>query len=375
MHIALISTSYPDQTPGSEAAGSFVADFAEELSKYVTVSVLAPGRFHDTEFRGNPAIHRFMVPKLPLSLLSPVRPTHWGAILKTLFAGQRAVNRLVNTGEIDHVFALWALPSGYWARNACKPHGIPYSVWALGSDIWTLGRFRILRAYLKTVLRECRNLFADGYVLKKDVEFISGRACELLPSVRRLPISGKKRIKTGPPYRLAYLGRWHPNKGIDILLKSLKILGDKDWKKIREVLICGGGPLEEQVKAGCYALKSSGRQVSLHGYLNKAEAARLLLRSDYLLLPSRIESIPVVFSDAMQAGCPVITTPVGDLPRILTEYQVGILSADISPRAFAAALRSALRKPPDSYRKGIGSALADFSVEQSARRLLGFLGA
>ena len=30
-HIAILTTSYPDNIPGSEAAGSFVGDFAREL--------------------------------------------------------------------------------------------------------------------------------------------------------------------------------------------------------------------------------------------------------------------------------------------------------------------------------------------------------
>ena len=34
-HIALITTSYPEGVAGAEAAGSFVEDFATELSRHV----------------------------------------------------------------------------------------------------------------------------------------------------------------------------------------------------------------------------------------------------------------------------------------------------------------------------------------------------
>ena len=42
-HIAIISTSYPTEQDDSEAAGSFVADFAATLSKKPQVTVIAPG--------------------------------------------------------------------------------------------------------------------------------------------------------------------------------------------------------------------------------------------------------------------------------------------------------------------------------------------
>jgi hypothetical protein len=41
LHVALVTTSYPDQQPGSEAAGSFVEDFAHALSEHARVTVIA----------------------------------------------------------------------------------------------------------------------------------------------------------------------------------------------------------------------------------------------------------------------------------------------------------------------------------------------
>ncbi len=44
------------------------------------------------------------------------------------------------------------------------------------------------------------------------------------------------------PYRLAFLGRWHPNKGTDLLLDALHQLRDEDWHRIEAVRIAGGAP-------------------------------------------------------------------------------------------------------------------------------------
>lgn len=343
-HIAIITTSFPDRDPGSAAAGSFVEDFSEVLSNHVGVTVIAPSLSQRKDERhGNLTIRRFIVPRLPLSLLRPGDPIHWSLIIKTLRAGQQAVQRLAGEARIDHILALWILPSGYWARNIWKSHGIPYSVWALGSDVWNLGKIPLVKNLLKIVLRDSFMCFADGYILKKDVEKISGKSCGFLASTRRLPTVKEKRLSTAPPYKLAYLGRWHHNKGTDILLDSLHLLSDEDWAKIEEVRIFGGGPLEKVVKSGYASLKEAGRPVLLGGYLDRTQAAKLLLWTDYLLIPSRIESIPVVFSDAMQSGCPVIATPVGDLPALIEKYGVGIMASGLTPDAFSRAIKSALK--------------------------------
>ena len=374
MHILLISTSYPEQTPGSEAAGSFVEDFAEAVSGHINVTVVAPGLNNVSEtYNANLTLRRFKVPYLPLSLLKPYNPAHWPLIIKTLNTGQREVQRLIDEEEIDYIMALWVLPSGYWARNIWKKHGIPYSVWALGSDIWSLGRIPLVKTLLKTVLRDSDICFADGYILKKDVERISGKSCEFLASTRRLPTMEEKNLSTAQPYKLAYLGRWHHNKGTDILLDSLHLLSDEDWAKIEEVRIFGGGPLEKIVKSGYASLKEAGRPVLLGGYLDKTQAAKLLLWADYLLISSRIESIPVVFSDAVQIGCPVITTPVGDLPHLIDRYKVGILSTEVSAKAFASAMCEALHKSPYLYINGLQDIKKQFNLFLTVDRLIGFI--
>jgi glycosyltransferase involved in cell wall biosynthesis len=72
-------------------------------------------------------------------------------------------------------------------------------------------------------------------------------------------------------------------------------------------------------------LRALGHPVNVGGYLDTAEATELIAWSDYLMLPSRVESIPVIFSDAAQLGRPLVATPVGDLPRLFGQHEFGIL--------------------------------------------------
>lgn len=371
-HIVVISTSFPDVAfqAGQEAAGAFVYDFVTELARHVQVTAVVPGSRTKTEQSDGLTIRYFSAPSLPLSLLKPTNPTQWIKILQTLCAGQRMVNEAIAHNKVDHIFALWALPSGYWARRAGQRYKVPYSIWALGSDIWSLGEVPLVRTVLKSVLRDSWHRFADGYQLAADVEALSELDCKFLPSSRKLPVVEEKQLAVSPPYTLAFLGRWHPNKGVDLLLESLHALREEDWQKIEAVRICGGGPLEELVHEQCKWLQENGRPVTVQGYLNRMEATDLLEWADYLLLPSRVESIPVIFSDAMQTNCPVVAMPVGDLPRLMEKNKIGVLADSVRSSTYTHAVQKALEIPPATFESGLADTCAQFNINASVVQLL-----
>jgi glycosyltransferase involved in cell wall biosynthesis len=274
----------------------------------------------------------------------------------------------------DHVFALWVLPSGWWAEIEAGRRGIPYSTWALGSDIWSLGRLPGVRQVLKRVLVSAHRSYADGLELCEDVERIGNKPCAFLPSTRRLAAPAARSVSDSPPYKLAFLGRWHLNKGVDLLMGALGMLAPGDWECIEEVRIFGGGPLEKQVLAAAAGLAANGRPVITGGYLDKEAAAGLIGWADFLMLPSRIESIPVIFSDAAQLGTALIATPVGDLPALKDRYEFGVLAAGISEVDYCHAIKSALADKPGRFKAGLDEASREFDLEKIARRFLDDIG-
>ncbi len=371
MNILIASTSYPDDNEGTAAAGVFVRDFALALhGEGVEVSVVAPALASRQTLEHGLHVHRFAVPRLPLSLLKPYQPQDWSVIHQTMRAGYAALDQICTERRIDNILALWALPTGAWAQRAAQKYNIPYATWALGSDIWTLGKIPLLRQWLRHVLRGAERRFADGLQLGNDVERIGGLPCDFLPSARRLSDEGVMPPQERPPYRLAFLGRWHANKGIDLLLEALALLDDADWRLIDAVRIFGGGPLDAPVHAAVARLRQAGRAIEVGAYLNQAEATQLLAWADYVLIPSRIESIPVIFSDAMQLARPVIAMPVGDLPALIKRYGCGLCAPATNAVAFANSLRQALRTSPHEFAAGIQSARMQFAIQTSAQQFL-----
>ena len=366
--LVLVTSSFPTSGDGSEAAGAFVADLAEELSKHVQVRVVAPGTGIAREsWSSKIDVFRYKTPNQPLSTLRVWHPADALKILHVLREGSSAVERAVAVGPTQHILALWALPCGGWARKSAKRNGISYSVWTLGSDIWSLGRIPLVRSRLRTILRDAKHCWSDGLKLAEDTRTIARRDVEFLPSTRRISAQRITPLREQPPYRLLFLGRWHPNKGVDLLLEALGLLSDDDWTAIERVDICGGGPLADLVHVRVLALAAAGRPVYVRSYLDRPNAEAAMLDADWLLIPSRIESIPVVFSDAMKLGTPVIAMPTGDLPALIG-WGTGVLSDEVGAQAFAEAMRRGLTLNQDPAKLQLMS--SRFDIELTARRIV-----
>ncbi len=368
--VVLVTSSFPILNDGSEAAGSFVVDYVEELARHVPVRVVAPGLADGREsWSSHIEIFRYAAPAQPLSTLKPWRlgDIYW--IFRVLRGGMHATRAASANGAMQ-VFALWGLPCGEWARRVAREQAITYSVWLLGSDVWSLGRIPILRSALARVIRQATCAYADGYQLADDATRISDAPVRFLPSSRKTNNGTPPLPRLSPPYRLLFLGRWHPNKGVDLLLDALALLNDNDWTCIEIVEIQGGGPLDGLVRRNIAALQASGRPICAGKFLDKDEAEAAIVRADWLLIPSRVESIPVVFSDAMKLGRPVIAMPVGDLPRLIDSLAVGLYADQVSAESFANAMRQMLHASPNDRSKSLRAMASRFSLEESVAVLL-----
>jgi hypothetical protein len=366
--LVLVTSSFPIGGDGSEAAGSFVVDLVEELARHIQVRVVAPGRTTTHEqWTERVMVYRYAAPVQPLSTLKPWRLSDLRWIGRVWRGGMQAT-RDAAAVEAGSILALWALPSGAWARCAAQANGIGYSVWMLGSDVWSLGRLPLMRRMLQTVMRDAQHRYADGLRLARDSEAICNLPVKFLPTTRALATRDPPPPASAPPYRFVFIGRWHRNKGIDLLLDALALLGDSDWGCIAEIAIYGGGPLQALVHEKAQHLLDAGRPVVMGGFIPKAEAEQAIVRADWLLIPSRVESIPVVFSDAMKLSRPVIATPVGDLPQLVAGG-CGIVCAAVDPPAIASAIRIACRETAGRA-ASLAACAERFSLRSVAQQIL-----
>jgi glycosyltransferase involved in cell wall biosynthesis len=81
-------------------------------------------------------------------------------------------------------------------------------------------------------------------------------------------------------------------------------------------LVVGTGPLEAKLKALAEKLSIS-RRVQFLGHVPNEEIPHYLHVSDIFIRPSLSEGFGISFIEAMAAGLPVITTPVGGIVDFL----------------------------------------------------------
>jgi glycosyltransferase involved in cell wall biosynthesis len=117
--------------------------------------------------------------------------------------------------------------------------------------------------------------------------------------------------------------------------------------------------------------------VDVRDWISPQARDELLADSDVFVLPSRNEGMPMAMLEAMAWGLPVICTPVGSIPEVVTDGHNGLLVAPGDVRA----IRSAIERlvVDESGRLTLGTAarrtVEPLSAERYISRLVGVYAA
>ncbi len=138
--------------------------------------------------------------------------------------------------------------------------------------------------------------------------------------------------------RLLFIGNLSDKKGLMDLLRALA-QPELDRSRL-EVTIAGGGNL-----AG-YRARSRvlGVDDTVHftGWCDQKKISQLLGDCDVLILPSHDEVLPLAILEALAHGVAVVTTPVGEIPSLLTDGVDSLFVTVGSPVSIAAAINRIL---------------------------------
>jgi glycosyltransferase involved in cell wall biosynthesis len=87
-------------------------------------------------------------------------------------------------------------------------------------------------------------------------------------------------------------------------------------------------------------------------WVDSKERERLLAESDVFVLPSHAEGVPMSLLEAMAAGLPCITTPVGGIPDVFTHGAEGLLVSPGNPAQLATAMTQLINDEPGRLNAG-----------------------
>jgi glycosyltransferase involved in cell wall biosynthesis len=123
--------------------------------------------------------------------------------------------------------------------------------------------------------------------------------------------------------RFLFSGRFVALKRIDLLIDAFTQLADKvaDW----DLLIAGGGPLEEELKA--HVPSRLQQRIVWTGYISSPQRMSALYKlADVLVLPSNYEAWALVVTEAAYAGLALVCSDVvGAAAELLHDRENGRL--------------------------------------------------
>ena len=141
---------------------------------------------------------------------------------------------------------------------------------------------------------------------------------------------------------VGYIGRLSEEKGILNFVKAIsEIIKKRDDLKI---LIGGDGQLRDKIEK--YLDKNNlNDKIKLVGWIPHDELPDYLNELELVVLPSYTEGLPNIMLEAMACGAPVLATPVGAIPDVITDGETGFIMEDNSPACIAENVVRALEHP------------------------------
>jgi glycosyltransferase involved in cell wall biosynthesis len=385
MHVVLLGSAFPAHPEAGVDRVHVRRAFA--LATRVPVVVVVPtpwappalagpggrwGRYAATPRRADIDGIRLLFPRYPqVPGMGP-----WAGVAMALGA-LTAVARLRRAGRCDVLFAQAVLPDGLAAVLLGRSLGVPVACLGRGTDVHGLAAASATTRWLAGwTVRRASAVGAVADALARTLARMAGGApCAVLPSGVDLElfVPGSRRDARRvlrldhEPRVILYVGRLAAGKGLDTLLEAFSVL--RAAVPSASLALVGSGPLQARLERRVLA-DGLARSVRLVGEVPHQAIPCWMQAADVVVLPSEAEGMPNVVREALACGRPVVATPVGDVPHVLSA-DAGRLVPAADPAALADALTSVLarRWDPAAIRGHVSSMTWERNAEVTARFL------
>lgn len=229
-----------------------------------------------------------------------------------------------HVGRVDIIHAHVGYPAGYIAGLISKEMRIPYIITEQMSPFphkYFINKSGRLISELREAYQGADKIIAISSALASAMEHHNLKEITVIPNLVDeeffKPVDHSIRNQE---FTFFSLGRMVPQKGIDILLKAFASMHSK-----AQLRIGGDGPHLNEYRRLARDLKIDHKIIWL-GQLDKNQALKEYQNCDAFVLPSRHESMGVVFAEAMACGKPSIATICGG-PEEFIDDSVGYLAS------------------------------------------------
>jgi len=240
-----------------------------------------------------------------------------------------------HAADVDVILAYQTFVPGYLGARAGQRHQIPMVLWIRSIMDFELAKVQRLAWAMGQILPHCRHLLLQSERLR--APFLAEVRQSLGPPMadriaQRISIgrNGVAIHAEGPSEgdELLVVGRLIPLKDLSTLIRALRLLPNPPPTRF-----IGDGPLLAALEK-----EATGLPVTFAGRIDPADLPAEYRRARVLVMTSTTEGMPNVILEAMAAGVPVVSTPVGSIPDIVKPDETGFLFPVGDAEALAAHL-------------------------------------
>lgn len=336
MRFLLVNFEYP---PIGGGAGRVTQILAEELEKIGHEVVILTSKYQEKSGvtkKGNISIHRIW------ALRKHFDRTKFIEMFSFIISAVFKLKGIVKEYSIDSAIIFFSIPCGPVGLALKKFHNIPYVVSMHGMDVpgadKTLNTVHnIVAPIRRKVLKGSLANVAVSKSFKKQSEAIDKFPVEYIPNGVRTdffkPIE-EYQIKD-EYFRLIFVGRFHPVKNLEYLLKRLKEICEIN-NKIKLMMV-GNGPLMERLKALSHDLGIEDN-IEWYPWVDQKELVRLYNHADCFVLLSHYEGMPLTALEAMSCGLPFVASKVLGNVEVVRHGENGFLFELDKPKDFVSSI-------------------------------------
>lgn len=313
------------------------------------------------------------------------RPRSWGSLLRSALHFQRVVLRfrphIVNVhfpvGQSLPVVAASVLPHRW--KLVVTVHNSDIRVSPVKEPRLRPWQERLLRR-AEAITAVSRGLLTDTvtrypFTEPKSVVIYNGVSDSWFrPPWEPLPPIPETLPVLREPYVL-FAGRYHPVKGIDVLLHAWAQLAERPDLPI--LLLAGDGPARADLVDLARELGIAHR-VCFLGAVRQQDLLHLYRHARIVVLPSRREGFGLTLAEAGASGAVRVATNIPGVREIIEHGVTGFLAEPESPKSLADTLWQALSLSPERRRRiqrsTYESTLATFTEHRMVKRYLGLFG-
>lgn len=269
----------------------------------------------------------------PRYMMTPKVGMMWYGLLMFLSVLPR-VSRIYREFKFDVIDAHFVYPDGFAAMLLGRWFKKPVVVSARGSDINQYKDFPVIRKLLLRTLHGVDRVIAVSQALKDTMVRlgVSSEHISVVPNGvdpgKFAPISrqeAREALKLSSRKLILSVGNLTQNKGMDLLVKALHTLVHQRHHTDLRLAIVGDGPCRRPLAELVRSLNLLD-YVLLVGAVPHHELNRWYSAADVFCLASAREGLPNVVLEALACGTPVVATPVGGIPEVISSERVGLLA-------------------------------------------------